>query len=173
MAAQFPGSIRSFTDKVDLVDTVFADHVNLLQDELRAVQASLGDTLLTANYSGTFSTATSWTTLSLRLRNIEAGLANGVTTAPYVKKTGDSITPTSGTVGLTLKTSAGTSNLLDTRNSSNVLGFNVDYAGVPKYGTANMLYVGSAEYTALNSAVTSNTNTISANPVSMFLLAGM
>lgn len=173
MAAQFPGSIRSFTDKVDLVDTVFADHVNLLQDELRAVQATLGDTLLTATYTGDFQNSTSWPTLSQRIRNIESAIVNGVATAPYVKKSGDNITPPSGTIGLVVKTTAGTSNLFETRSSANSLGFNVDYNGVPKVGTANVLYVGSSEYNALNSAVTAVVATISANPVSVFLLAGM
>lgn len=173
MAAQFPGSIRSFTDKVDLVDTVFADHVNLLQDELRAVQATLGDTLLTATYSGEFQNSTSWPTLSQRLRNIESAVVNGVATSPYVKRAGDNIAPPSGTVGLSIKTAAGTSNIFESRNAANSLGFNIDYNGVPKVGTANVLYVGSTEYNTLNTSVINNTAAISANPVSVFLLAGM
>lgn len=173
MAAQFPGSIRSFSDKVDLVDTVFADHVNLLQDELRAVQATLGTTLVNAVYTGTFTTTSTWPSLSDRLRNIEAAIVNGTTTAPYVKKTGDNISPDAGTVGLVIKTVSGTSNTFETRSSANALGFNIDYNGVPKVGTANVVYVGSTDYNTLNSAVTANTTARQANPFSVFMLAGM
>ena len=86
MVAQYPSAIRSFTPKVDLVDTVFADHVNVLQDETRALQVTLGTTLLAAtNYSGIFSQSSTWSSLSARLVNIESGLVTGVTGPPYFK----------------------------------------------------------------------------------------
>lgn len=75
MAATYPGAIRVFTSKVDLVDTVLADHVNLLQDEVTAVETALGTGLLTSSWSGSFTTPASHTTLTSRLANIESGLA--------------------------------------------------------------------------------------------------
>lgn len=173
MAADFPVKVRTFTSKVDLVDTILADHVNVLQDETRAVEAALGSTLLSSSYSGTFSQTATWSTLSLRLANIEAGLVSGVLGSPYFKKSGDSINPISGAVGLTLKTTAGTANLFEARNAANTLRFNVDYDGLPKVGTANVLYVGSSEYTTITSNISAATATANANPFNPFLLAGM
>ena len=173
MAADFPVKIKTFTSKVDLVDTVLADHVNSLQDETRAIEASLGSTLLSSSYSGTFAQTATWSSLSLRIANIEAGLVSGVTGSPYFKKAGDSINPVSGTVGLTLKTTSGTTNLFEARNTANTLRFNIDYDGLPKVGTANVLYVGSSEYTTITSNISAATATANANPFSPFLLAGM
>lgn len=42
MAASYPGSIKSFTTKVDAVDDVLAAHVNDLQNEVVAVETALG-----------------------------------------------------------------------------------------------------------------------------------
>ena len=42
MAASYPGAVKSFTTKVDLVDTVDADHVNDLQLEVTAIETELG-----------------------------------------------------------------------------------------------------------------------------------
>jgi hypothetical protein len=83
MAASYPGSVRNFLARVDLVDTVIADNVNSLQEELKAVQTTLGSAAtgtspLASAYSGTFTTTTTWTTLSDRITNIESGLVNGV-----------------------------------------------------------------------------------------------
>jgi uncharacterized membrane protein len=173
MAAQYPSSIRSFTPKVDLVDTVFADHVNVLQDETRALQVSLGTTLLASNYSGTFATTTTWSSLSARLANIEFGLATGVSTAPYFKKSGDVISPASGTVGLAAKTIAGTTNLIETRNAANTLRFNVDFDGLPKVGNSEVLYVGGTAYTSLTTILTAVETIAKGNRFNPFLLAGM
>lgn len=42
MPASYPAAVKSFTTKADNVDTIFADHVNDLQDEMVAVQNELG-----------------------------------------------------------------------------------------------------------------------------------
>jgi len=173
MVAQYPSSVRSFTPKVDLVDTVFADHVNVLQDETRAVQVSLGTSLLASNYSGLFAQTATWPSLSARLANIEAGLVTGVVGAPYFKKTGDSIAPASGTVGLAAKTTAGTANLIETRNAANTLRFNVDFDGLPKVGAGEVLYVGGTAYTNLTTVVTAIETIAKGNRFNPFLLAGM
>lgn len=175
MPASFPTSIRTFTNKVDLVDTVLADHVNALQDEVRALEINIGTGLKTSTFTGTFTSGTSsWSSLSDRLNNIEAGLVNGTgAVSPYVKKVGDSIQPPSGTVGLVLKTTAGTANLFETRNSANALGFSVDSAGTPKVGSANVLYVNSTEYNTLNTTANTALATAEAVRFDPFLLAGM
>jgi len=179
MPASYPSSIRTFTNKVDLVDTILADHVNALQDEVRALEITLGSVTvggspLTSDYTGTFSNQSTWGSIDERITNIEAGLANGVgATAPYVLKTGGSIQPSSGTVGLTIKTISGSANILDARASDNTLGFNINSAGIPKVGTANVLYVGSSDYNTLNTTANTALNTANANPFDAFLLAGM
>lgn len=173
MAAQYPTSVRTFTNKVDLIDTVFADHVNVLQDEVRALEVSFGNLILSSTYLGTFAQTTTWATVGARLANIEAGLVNGVVGSPYFLKTGGTISPASGLVGLVLNTTAGTSNLFETKNAANTLRFNINFDGIPKVGTANVLYVGSTEYTALNTTATAANITAQGNPFNPFLLAGM
>lgn len=42
MPAVYPGSVRSFSSKIDLTDTVFALHMNDVQDEITAIQIALG-----------------------------------------------------------------------------------------------------------------------------------
>ena len=179
MAAQFPTNIRQFTPKVDLQDTILADHINVLQDEVRAVQLALNGTtnatngMLSSTYSGVFAATTSWTSLDDRITNIEAGLVNGVSTSPYVKKAGDSIQPASGTIGLILKATGGTAALFEARSSTNALGFNIDVTGTPKVGTANVVYVGSTEYTTVQTTADQALAAANAVRFDPFLLAGM
>jgi hypothetical protein len=173
MPAQYPASVRTFTNKVDLVDTVFADHVNILQDEVRAIALTVGSQVLVSTYTGTFTQTTSWTNLTSRLANIETGLVNGVTGAPYFRKTGDSIQPASGTVGLSLQTTAGSTNLLETKNAAAQLRFNVNFDGIPKVNTSNVLYVGSPDYVTLNDTAQTANTIAQGNPFNPFLLAGM
>jgi hypothetical protein len=147
-----------------LVDTVLADHVNSLQNEVVAIETTLGPTLsttdgpLVSTWSGTFARTTTWDSLTHRIENIEAGLVNGVTGGPYFNKSGDSINPAS-VVGLTLKIASGTSNLLEAYNGT-TLNFNIDYTGMPKVGTANVLYVGSSDYNSLSSSASTVATTL-------------
>lgn len=101
MPALFPGSVRIFTPKVDLVDTVMASHVNLLQDEMTAVQTTLGTGILSSSWSGAYTNPTTHTTLSDRLTNIEAGVKESATTLSGVS--GD-VVGTGNTQTLTNKT---------------------------------------------------------------------
>jgi hypothetical protein len=75
MAAVFPTGIKTFSSKVDQVDTVLAAHVNELQEEVRAVESTLGTGLLVSTWAGAFTTPGSHATLTARLLNIESGLA--------------------------------------------------------------------------------------------------
>lgn len=179
MASQFPNSVRSFTPKVDLQDTILADHINVLQDEVRAIELALNGTtdanngLLTSSYTGSFATTASWSSVDDRLSNIERGLVNGVPSSPYFKKSGDSVQPIAGTVGLTIKTLSGTASIFEARSAANALGFNIDSVGMPKVDSAAVLYVGSAEYNTLNTTANSALETAEAVRFDPFLLAGM
>lgn len=170
--ASFPTSNRTFTAKIDVSDTIYADHINVLQEEVRALSTSLNGepvvtNVLTSTYTGTFTNATTtWTNLSSRLLNIEAGLVNGVANAPYVRKVGgDTIQPASGTTALTLKTTAGTADLFVTLDASNVKGFNVDSAGIPRYGAAALLTTtGTGTITALGTITSGVWNATAITP---------
>lgn len=189
MTATFPSSVRNFTAKVDIQDTILADHVNSLQDEVRAVETTIGTSPLTSVYTGAFAQTATWPTLSARLANIEYGLVNGTGagTAYVGLNGGSTVTAASGLIGITLQTVSGNlNNILNTKNSAGTIGFNVDYNGIPKVGTYNVLYVNSADYTTLaatagtalstaNAASAAATAAAAATSVAIhpFLLAGM
>jgi hypothetical protein len=84
MVAVFPNSVRQYTAQVDLVNTIIADNVNSLQEEVKKIEEVLGSAAtsqnpLTSTWTGSFSRATTWGTVYDRLANIEAGLVSGVT----------------------------------------------------------------------------------------------
>ena len=95
MAAVFPNSVRNYTPQQDLVNTIIADNVNSLQEEVKKLEEVLGSAAtsqnpLTSTWSGTFSQATTWGTLYDRIANIESGLISGVANAPYPLTSGGS-----------------------------------------------------------------------------------
>jgi len=158
----YPTQVRAYTSEVDLVSTVNASDVNSLQQEIVAIETALGTAASTSplisTYGGTWSTTTTnWTTLGDRLLNIEAGLVNGLPAAssPYVSKSGGStisVSTSTAAPGLTLVTTSGTNNLITASS------FTVNYQGIPQVSGANVLYVGSSEYTAIYSAITSSSS---------------
>jgi hypothetical protein len=103
VTASFPGALRPFSSRVDLRDTVVAADVNSLQEEVYAIETTLGTASnankpLASTYTGSFSLTTTWTSLSDRLANIEAGLINGVgTSSIYATKASPTF---SGTVSI-------------------------------------------------------------------------
>ena len=100
MAVQYPGTVKTFTAKVDFADTVLAEHVNSLQDEVNAIEANLGTYIKTGSgWIGTFDQiTTAWPTLKDRIANIEYGLNSVLTTR----------VPTGGTTGQVLVKASGT-----------------------------------------------------------------
>ena len=100
MTASYPSSVKSFTTKVDFVDTVLAEHVNSLQDEVNSLEANLGTFIKTGSgWVGSFDQiTTSWNTLKDRIANIEYGL-----NVAYSAKM-----PTGGTTGQVLVKNSGT-----------------------------------------------------------------
>jgi hypothetical protein len=177
MAAVFPNSVRNYSAQQDLVNTIIADNVNSLQEEVKQIETVLGSAataqnILVSTWAGSFSQALTWGTLYDRIANIEAGLINGVATAPYVLTTGGS-TITSSVVNLTLKTSTGTANTFEVRSSNNILGFNTDASGLPKVGTANVVYVGGTDYTTLTAATAAASTSAAAKvPLSTVTASG-
>ena len=94
MTASYPTSVKTFTTKVDFTDTVLAEHVNSLQEEVRSVQLNLGTSVTTGSgWIGSFDQiTTSWNTLKDRIANIEYGVNDA-----YVAKL-----PTGGSLGQVL-----------------------------------------------------------------------
>jgi hypothetical protein len=113
MTASYPATIRSFTTKVDVRDIIYAADPNDLQDEVVAVQTILGVTpslSTTPSASGTFNaTATTFTSVSARLANIETGIVADTHTQ-YLKKVDASVTTASTSSGVVRNIFASTSN---------------------------------------------------------------
>lgn len=174
MAASYPSSVVAFSTKVNLVDTIVADHINRVQEEVVSVQNTLGTTLLDSSYSGTFAQTASWANLGLRLRNIEAGLVNGVAGSIYARRdSGNAFTPPSGSVGIQITSASGnSSDLLLTKDSSNANKFRVDSAGLPKVGTAAILYEGSTEVTNLTNSIINTATAAASAGINPLMLIG-
>lgn len=179
MTAFYPLSVRKFSTKVDLVNSVMADHVNSLQDEVTAIETTLSKDILTPSYTGVFSSSPVIVTVNDRLTNIEAGLVNGVPSAPYVSTNGGSVVAAAGVLGVGLSATSGSLNLLEAYQQAapNAVRFNIDFDGYPKVGSNRVLWVNSTEYNSLVGLVSANSqsitdalNTATFHP---FLIAGM
>lgn len=173
----FPATgVKTFIDKVDFEDYVLAAHVNTLQSEMTATQTAIGASILTADYGSTSWAAPTgpYSSLSARLENIEHGLINGVPSSPYLAKTGGSITPAAGNIGVTITSAnTNTSDLIQAKDSSAVTKFKVDYAGIPYVGSKAIVYVDSTEYTDIYNAIAAVEAAIPAGTINPLLLAGM
>ena len=178
MAAVFPNSVRQYTAQQDLVNTIIADNVNSLQEEVKKIEEVIGSAAtsqnpLTSSWTGTFSQATTWGTIYDRFANIEAGLVSGVANAPYPLTSGGSTITTTNNKGLLLRAGATSLNLLEAYSNASVLGFNLDASGLPKVATANIIYVGSSDHTALTTATTAASTLASARiPLATVTTAG-
>jgi hypothetical protein len=132
VTAAYPASVKSFSTKVDFSDTVLAEHVNSLQEEVNSLQANLGTFIKTGSgWVGTFDQITSsWDTLKDRLANIEYGL--GDVYNDYVSLSGGStiVSTANSTVGLTVKAKTSqTANIANFKNSSDAVVTHVDASG--------------------------------------------
>jgi hypothetical protein len=92
MAAAYPIATATFTNKENIVDIIDKSHVNNVQDEIVAIQATVGtqpNLSTSPSPTGIFtSTATSFSTVSARLANIETGIVAD-THSQYIRKNGD------------------------------------------------------------------------------------
>jgi hypothetical protein len=90
--ATYPSQLKTFQNKSNTTDIIDASHPNTIQDELAAVQATLGTVpyrSTTQTPSADFvSTATDFDTVTLRLANIEKGLVVDAH-SQYIRKTAD------------------------------------------------------------------------------------
>ena len=149
MTASYPSSVKSFTTKVDFADTVLAEHVNSLQDEVNALEATFGTSIKTGSgWVGVFDQiTTNWNTVKDRLANIEYGLGDA-----YGR-----ILPAGGTTGQVLRKIDGTD-------------YSVEWAepvtGLPSQSSHAGEYLTTDGTTASWSAVTPGES------MSSFLLAG-
>lgn len=135
--ASYPSAIAIFTAKVNVTDIIDASHPNNIQDEVTAIESTLGTEprLSTSPSSGgTYSNiATTYTTLKDRLANIEQGIVADTHTQ-YIRKTGDSaniVTAGSSSVKpLILKGASGQSvNLQEWQNNGSTVLAQVDQSG--------------------------------------------
>lgn len=99
MTAAYPAAVKSFSTKVDFTDTILAEHVNTLQEEVNSIQANLGTLIKTGSgWVGNFDqVTTAWDSLKDRLANIEYGLADVWNAVPVGGSTGQVLTKVSGT----------------------------------------------------------------------------
>jgi hypothetical protein len=92
MPASYPSSVRVFTTKQNVVDTVDASHPNSLQEEIVAVETTLGlnpATSTTPNPSETYEGSSSnLGTVSARIAKVELGVVADSHTQ-YVRKIAD------------------------------------------------------------------------------------
>lgn len=92
MAAVYPNQYRSFTPHKNIVEDVDASHVNNLQDELAAIQQTLG--LNPHQDTGLKMSVNTWSSVAARLDAIQRG--RGVPVA-YLEKASDSMKGVTGT----------------------------------------------------------------------------
>ena len=113
MAASYPASTVVFTTKQNIVDIVDASHPNIIQDEIVAIEATLGvspNLSTTPSPSGSFvATSTSFANVSARLANLETGVVADTHTQ-YVKKVNGAVTTASTSSGVVRNIYTSTSN---------------------------------------------------------------
>ena len=126
MAAVYPSALKVFQPKTNITDTVEAAHVNTLQEETAALQATVGSNpqiSTTPSSVGAFiATSTPFTSVKARLDNIEIGVVADVH-SQYIRKTSDAsnvITAGGAAVkGIVVKAAAGqTANLQEWQDST-------------------------------------------------------
>ena len=144
MPATYPTSVQTFTTKQDFVDTVVAEHVNRIQNEVSAIETSVGTAILTGSgWVGSFDQVTStWNTLKDRINNIEYGL--GSLYGDAVRMSGGSTiqSSTTSTVSLIVKAKASqTADFIQFQNSSGSTVSKVDSSGNFYLGTRQLVPV--------------------------------
>lgn len=109
MPASYPSSVKTFTTKVDFVDTVLAEHVNSLQEEVNAIASNLGTFIKTGSgWIGSFDQATTnWNSLKDRVANIEYGLYTAYNNRVDADGGSTISSANTSTVGLTVQSIAG------------------------------------------------------------------
>ena len=136
MAASYPSSVKAFTTHVNVTEVIDAGHPNSIQDEVVAIESTLGTTpsvATAATATGWSNTSTDYTTVSGRLANIEKGVVADAHTQ-YIRKSGDNanvITAGSSTTkGLVIKSAPSQSvNMQEWQNSDGTVLSYIDSNG--------------------------------------------
>ncbi len=122
--AVYPSGVKSFENKSDFTDLILAEHINTLQDEEAAIQATIGITPnVSGGYVGTFDdTTTTFSTLAARISNIEKGIKTDVHNQ-YFKYTGGTLQPANAaSVPLSVRGfTSQSANLVEFQNSSGAI----------------------------------------------------
>jgi hypothetical protein len=135
MPASYPLSVRPFTTKVNVLDIVDAADPNSLQEEVVAIETTLGVNpalSTTPVSSNSFANSTQFTTLVQRLTNIETGIVADTHTQ-YIKRTGNEVitNATASNVAFTVRGATSQSaNLQNWRNAGNTVVASVSATGV-------------------------------------------
>jgi hypothetical protein len=175
MAASYPTSIAGFLDKVNVVDIIDASHPNSIQSEVIAIENTLGtepNRSTTPSSGGTFNaTSNLFSTVGLRLNNIEVGVVSDAHTQ-YLRKAGDTANVitvgASTTKGLVVKGAASQSaNLLEFQNSSATVLSYVNSAGAFVGTVTPPDLAVSEKTTAYQVALTDKNNLIVGNSASL------
>ena len=147
--ATYPSQLKTFQNKSNTTDIIDASHPNTIQDELAAVQSTLGTVpyrSTTPSPSGTFNaTSFDFDTVKARLANIETGIVTD-THSQYIRKTADNanvITPTNTTTkGFVIKAISGqTANLQEWQAVATITNVVAAGGGVT-YTAANTFKIG-------------------------------
>jgi hypothetical protein len=147
--ATYPSQLKTFQNKSNTTDIIDASHPNTIQDELAAVQSTLGtvpfrSTTQTAS-ADFLSTSTDFDSVTLRLANIEKGLVVD-SHSQYIRKTADSanvLTPiNASTKGFVIKAFSGqTANLQEWQGVATITNVVAAGGGVT-YTAANTFKIG-------------------------------
>lgn len=129
--AAYPSSIVVFTPHQNLTEVIDAAHPNRLQDEVTAIENILGTSpqVSTAPSSAASFNGSGTTFLNLtgRLANIETGIVADSHTQYVHLHGGDTITPPTSKVGLTIQpTATPTVHVFDIKDSSGAVRVGVD-----------------------------------------------
>lgn len=135
MAASYPSAVRPFTTKTNILSVIDAADPNSLQEEVVAIETTLGvnpalstSVLPTDSFLGA---SNQYSTVSLRLANIERGIV-GDSHTQYVKKVGnETITnAVSSNVAITVRGAASQSaNLTEWKTSAGTTVASVSASG--------------------------------------------
>jgi hypothetical protein len=135
MAASYPSSVRPFTTKTNILSVIDAADPNSLQEEVVAIETTLGiNPALSTSVSPTdvfVSSSSQYSTVSLRLANLERGIV-GDSHTQYVKKVGNEtiVNAVPSNVAITVRGATNqTANLTEWKTSAGTTVASISSAG--------------------------------------------